>query len=139
MPQVPGYILVVEDDDNAREMIKRALEKDGWQVGVAENGREAMQSVSRQLPDLILLDLMMPELDGFGVVEELQKHDDWRDVPVVVLTAKQLSPAERLRLYGHVEGVVEKGSYDRTQLLEFASAPLGQMARGAKKVERVEG
>ena len=124
IPELSGRILVVEDDANTRAMMKRALEKEGWQVAEAENGREAMDAVARRPPDLILLDLMMPELDGFDVVEKLQKHEDWRDIPVVVVTAQQLSSGERGRLGEHVEGILEKGSYSRAQLLEFVSDSL---------------
>ena len=124
VPEMSARIMVVEDDANTRAMMKRVLEKEGWQVAEADNGRAAIDSIARELPDLILLDLMMPELDGFDVVEELQKHEDWRDIPVVVVTAKQLSSQERERLKGHVDGVLEKGSYSQAQLLEFVSGSL---------------
>ncbi len=124
VPEMSARIMVVEDDANTRAMMKRVLEKEGWQVAEAENGRAAIDSIARELPDLILLDLMMPELDGFDVVEELQKHADWRDIPVVVVTAKQLSSRERERLDGRVDGVLEKGSYSQAQLLEFVSGSL---------------
>ena len=119
VPEVSGLIMVVEDDANTRAMMRRALEREGWQVTEAENGRQAIDGVARELPDLILLDLMMPKLDGFQVVEELQKHEDWRHIPVIVVTAKHLTPSERERLNGHVEGVLQKGSYGREHLLEF--------------------
>ena len=124
IPGLSGRILGVEDDANTRAMMKRTLEKEGWQVAEAENGREAMETVARDPPDLILLDLMMPELDGFDVVEKLQKHEDWRCIPVVVVTAQQLASAEREHLNEHVDGILEKGSYSRGQLLEFVSDAL---------------
>jgi CheY-like chemotaxis protein len=127
--EVSAHIMVVEDDANTREMMKRVLEKEGWQVAEAEKGRAAIDSIARELPDLILLDLMMPELDGFDVVEELQKHEDWRLIPVVVVTAKQLSSPERERLNGYVDGVLEKGSYSQAQLLEFVSSSLKRSVR----------
>jgi CheY-like chemotaxis protein len=126
VPEVSSLIMVVEDDANTRAMMRRALEREGWQVTEAEHGREAMDGVAREPPDLILLDLMMPKLDGFEVVEELQKHEDWRHIPVVVVTAKELSPSERERLNGYVEGVFQKGSYSREHLLESVGRLLRQ-------------
>jgi|GEM_PF-3980314 len=72
----------------------------------------------------------MPELDGFDVLEELQKHDDWRDIPVVILTAEPLSAEDRKRLHGYFEGILEKGSCSRTQLLEIVGRSIKRPAQG---------
>jgi CheY-like chemotaxis protein len=74
-------VLVVEDDAPTREVIKRALERDGWAVSEADNGRRGLQSVARHVPDLIVLDLMMPEMDGFEFVAELRKSESGRKIP----------------------------------------------------------
>jgi signal transduction histidine kinase/DNA-binding response OmpR family regulator len=108
-------VLVVEDDGPTREVIKRTLERDGWAVTEAENGRRGLQSLARQVPDLILLDLMMPEMDGFEFVAELRKSDSGRRIPVVVVTAKDLSEDERRKL-GGVKRVLHKGSFSREEL-----------------------
>jgi CheY-like chemotaxis protein/nitrogen-specific signal transduction histidine kinase len=108
-------VLVVEDDGPTREVIKRTLERDGWAVTEADNGRRGLQSVARQVPDLILLDLMMPEMDGFEFVAELRKSDSGRRIPVVVVTAKDLSEDERRKLSG-VKRVLHKGSFSREEL-----------------------
>jgi PAS domain S-box-containing protein len=113
----PGLVLLVEDDRAAREMLQRLLEKEGWQVGNAENGRVALGRVAEKRPQLILLDLMMPEMDGFEFVEELHKHKEWRSIPVVVVTAKDITTEERLRLNGYVAKILEKGTYSREELL----------------------
>ena len=109
-------VLVVEDDAPTREVIRRALEKDGWAVSEAENGRRGLASVARQVPDLILLDLMMPEMDGFEFVAELRKSESGRRIPVVVVTAKDLSQEDRRRLNGQVRRVLHKGSFSREEL-----------------------
>jgi signal transduction histidine kinase/CheY-like chemotaxis protein len=110
-------ILVVDDDPAAREVVRRQLERDGWQVEEAANGEEALAAVGKQRPALIVLDMVMPVLDGFGVVAELRAHESWRDIPVVVLTAKELSEIDREALNGGVRRVLQKGSLSRDALL----------------------
>ena len=90
-------------------MLRRTLENDGWTVSEAANGRVALERVRESVPDLILLDLMMPEMDGFEFVAELRKNDAWRSIPVVVVTAKDLTPEDRQRLEGNVREVFQKG------------------------------
>jgi CheY-like chemotaxis protein len=115
--------LVVEDDAAMREMLRRFLEKSNWVVAEASNGREALQFVARQQPALILLDLMMPEVDGFEVLTELNRHPEWRSIPVVVVTAKDLTEEDRLflnaslLLSGRSSGVLQKGGLSREDLL----------------------
>jgi signal transduction histidine kinase/DNA-binding response OmpR family regulator len=112
-----GSVLVVEDEAMTREVLQRTLEKDGWSVTVAENGRVALEQMNEQRPDLILLDLMMPEVDGFQVVRCLRESPDWRTIPVVVITAMELTPEERQLLNGSVARVLQKASYSREELL----------------------
>jgi CheY-like chemotaxis protein len=115
--------LVVEDDAAMREMLRRFLEKSDWVVAEASNGREALQFVARQQPALILLDLMMPEVDGFEVLTELNRHPEWRSIPVVVVTAKDLTEEDRLFLNGSLllsgrsSGILQKGRLSREDLL----------------------
>jgi signal transduction histidine kinase/CheY-like chemotaxis protein len=109
-------VLVVEDDASTREVIKRALERDGWSVNEADNGRRGLQSVARQVPDLIVLDLIMPEMDGFEFVAELRKSESGRKIPVVVVTAKEVTEEDRRRLNGQVRRVLHKGSFSREEL-----------------------
>ncbi len=110
-------VLVVDDDPAAREMVRRQLERAGWAVAEAANGREALDYLADQRPALILLDLVMPELDGFGVVSELRANEAWRDIPVVVLTAKDMTDADREALNGGVKAILQKGSLSRDALL----------------------
>jgi CheY-like chemotaxis protein len=113
----PSKILVVEDDAPMREMLRRMLEKEGWVVDEAENGRVALQQLPMGNPALILLDLMMPEMDGIEFVSELRKHEAWRSTPVVVITAKELTADDRLQLSRYVNRVFHKGAFSREMLL----------------------
>jgi CheY-like chemotaxis protein len=98
-------------------MLRRLLEQQGWTVTEAENGRIALQSVIETRPALILLDLMMPEMDGFEFLDELRKREGCGSIPTVVITAKDLTAQDRKRLNGGVDKVVQKGAYDRQELL----------------------
>jgi CheY-like chemotaxis protein len=109
--------LVVDDDPAAREMLRRLLEKEGWYVAEAENGRVALERLAERIPQLVLLDLIMPEMDGFEFVAVLRKHPEWKALPILVITAKDLTPEERLRLNGYVERILQKGATTRDQLL----------------------
>jgi signal transduction histidine kinase/DNA-binding response OmpR family regulator len=113
----PCPVLVVEDDPATRDVIRRTLEGDGWLVREADNGRVALQVVASQVPDLILLDLMMPEMDGFEFVAELRRNEAWRRVPVVVVTAKDLTREDRERLDGYVRRIFQKGAFSREELI----------------------
>jgi len=110
-------VLLVEDDPTTREMLRRMLEKEGWTVKEAENGRVGLERVQEKRPGLVLLDLMMPEMDGFGFVSELRKRVEWRDIPVVVVTAKDITAEDRALLNGSVEKILQKGAYSRENLL----------------------
>jgi signal transduction histidine kinase/CheY-like chemotaxis protein len=110
-------VLVVDDDAEVRQLLRRTLESEGFAIVEAENGRVALERLRGEPPSLILLDLMMPEMDGFEFVAALRRHEGWRAIPVVVITARDLSREDRERLNGHVEKILQKGTYDRDQLL----------------------
>jgi signal transduction histidine kinase/CheY-like chemotaxis protein len=112
----PRPVLVVEDDPATRDLVRRALERDGWIVSEADNGRRALESLSLTVPDLIVLDLMMPEMDGFEFVTELRRSEAGRRIPVVVVTAKEITAEDRTRLNGHVRRIFSKGSFSREEL-----------------------
>jgi CheY-like chemotaxis protein len=113
----PGHLLLVEDDEATRALIRQALEREGWAIAQAENGRVALDRVAEARPDVILLDLMMPEMDGFEFLAELRRQQDWRDIPVLIVTAMDLSDDDRRRLNGGVERIMQKGAYSRADLL----------------------
>jgi len=120
-----GPVLVVEDDAPTRAMLGKALGKGGWRVMEAENGRVALEEMEKNHPALILLDLMMPEMDGFEFLDTLRRRQPKRDVPVVVITAKTLTEADRRRLNGGVERVVQKHALDAESLLAEVRAVVG--------------
>ncbi len=124
-------VLVVEDDASTREMVRRTLEGEGWQVDEAENGRVALERVAARRPALILLDLMMPEMDGFEFVAQLRQKDEWRRIPVVVVTAKDLTTEDKLRLDGHVKKIFQKGSLSREELAQQIRSLLSSAPRPA--------
>ena len=109
--------LVVDDEAAGREILRLRLEGDGWSVAEAANGRLALDALQAGPPALILLDLMMPEMDGFQFLEELRKEPKWREIPVVVVTAKDLTAEDRVRLNRQVEIVLQKGAYQSEELL----------------------
>ncbi|HSG82478.1 MAG TPA: GAF domain-containing protein [Gemmatimonadota bacterium] len=102
-------VLLVEDDDDTRSLVRRALEKEGWTVTEAENGRVAMERLAEGRPALVLLDLMMPEMDGFEFLEAVRAQQETSSIPVVVITAKELTEEDRQRLNGGVERIIGKG------------------------------
>jgi signal transduction histidine kinase/CheY-like chemotaxis protein len=116
-PCPPCPVLLVEDDQKTREVTRTILEKEGWKVREAENGRVALESMERERPGLIVLDLMMPEMDGFEFVARVRKKLEWRSIPIVVLTAYDLTAKERRRLNGYVETILRKGGDSREALL----------------------
>lgn len=111
-------ILVVEDDPGIREMLCRQIKKANWQAIEAKNGIEALRKLKNHSPRLILSDLMMPEMDGFELVHRLRQHQDWQNIPVIVLTAKSITSEDRQKLNGEVSRIFEKGSYNRLELFE---------------------
>ena len=100
-----------------RDRLVQMLEQERWQVSEADNGRVALDRVAERRPSLILLDLMMPVMDGFEFVMELRKVEAWREIPIIVVTARDLSEEDRRRLNGEVVGLIQKGGMDRESLL----------------------
>ena len=116
-PGVKQTVLIVEDHAETREMLRRTLEKAGWAVTEASNGRVGLERMATTQPKLILLDLMMPEMDGFEFLEALRREGHPRRVPVIVITAKELTDEDRRRLNGGVERILQKGAVSGEQLL----------------------
>ncbi|MGH7968601.1 MAG: response regulator, partial [Limisphaerales bacterium] len=110
-------VLIVEDEPQTREMLRRTLAKESWQVMEAANGRIALEKLDGLVPALILLDLMMPEMDGFELMRELRKRAECRQVPVLVITAKDITEEDRRRLNGEVSRILRKGSLTMQELV----------------------
>jgi signal transduction histidine kinase/DNA-binding response OmpR family regulator len=124
-------VLVVDDDPVTRDVIGRMLRKHGWQTREATNGNECMIAVEKGKPAVILLDLMMPDMDGFEVLEVLRQDPRWQDIPVVVVTAKDLSREEADRLTQHAQRVFQKGGYQRGELIATVDAMIAKRADAA--------
>ena len=118
-PHESCSVLLVEDDPATREVMARTLEKAGWSVTGAGNGREALDRLVQGNPQLILLDLMMPVMDGFDFLLEMRANPEWQDIPVIVLTAKDLTEEDRRVLSGRVEQVVSKGAHARELVVKL--------------------
>ena len=112
-------VLLVDDDINARELVARSLQKTGCNVAEAGNGIEALEQIKVSEPCVILLDLMMPEMDGFEFLHRLRAEEAWQDIPVVVLTAKSLTEADQQILSGSIQEVVKKDSLSHDQIVEI--------------------
>ncbi|HSJ52537.1 MAG TPA: pyridoxal-phosphate dependent enzyme, partial [Anaerolineae bacterium] len=112
-------IAIVEDDPDARRLLRRVLQARGdYQIFEAAGGREGIALVREQHPDLVLLDLMMPEVDGFDVIDAIRACEDLADTRIIVITAKTLTGGERRRLSGQIESLLHKGSFLDDDLLE---------------------
>ncbi|HEY0968439.1 MAG TPA: response regulator [Opitutaceae bacterium] len=111
-------VMVVEDDSPSREVIVRLLEREGWASLSAENGRKAIELLKLHTPSVVLLDLLMPEMDGFSVLREMRANPVWRDIPVVVLTSLDLNGEVRRFLQQQAERVLQKGRYTKEELLK---------------------
>jgi signal transduction histidine kinase/CheY-like chemotaxis protein len=126
-----GPVLVVEDEPATRSMLRRILEKERCEVIEASNGREALERAAGSPPALVLLDLMMPEMDGFAFLQEFRRSPQGRHTPVVVLTAKDLTERERQQLHGAVARVLQKGEHSGEQVLAEVRRQLARVVPAA--------
>ena len=117
VPVRDGYILIVEDDEALRELLQRTLIEEGWSVRIAETGRAALDMIEQSRPGLILLDLRIPEIDGFDVIASIRSRPEFVRVPITVMTALDLGREDWERLTGRVEQVIQKGLYSRNRLM----------------------
>jgi len=112
-----GLVMVVEDDEIFRECLTNLIETQGWPVFKAENGQVALEHLDHKKPVLILLDLLMPVMNGFEFIKRLQDNEKWHSTPVVVLTSKNLSAEEQADLNQHVETIFQKNAYNQDDLI----------------------
>jgi threonine synthase len=116
----------VDDNPDVRRLIRRILQSQGnYSLFEATNGREAVELAKKEQPNLMILDLMMPEMDGFAVMDALKADVTTADIPIVVVTAKELTPSEKERLRGHVQTLMQKGDFLSDDLLDEVRALLG--------------
>ena len=122
-------VLVVEDDPTARSILRSIFTESGWKVTEAENGSVGISRLTDAQPDFIILDLLMPEMDGFEFLERLRQLPDFGAVPVVVLTAADLTPEDHLRLNGGVKQIILKTGLSRQELLKQLSQMISENTR----------
>lgn len=112
-------VLIVDDTPDALRLIRRILQSQGeYTIFEATNGKEAIHLAQEELPDLIILDLMMPEVDGFRVLDELKSKSETAPIPVIVVTAKDLTPNETKRLQGQIHALMQKGDFMNDELMD---------------------
>ena len=129
-------ILVVEDDPPTRLMVSRLIEREGWLAVPAENGRRALELLKTFTPSVVLLDLLMPEVDGFSVLREMRANPAWRDIPVVVLTSLDLTGEVRRLLQQQAERVLQKGRYTKEELLKEVRNAVAEFVHRGLKASR---
>jgi signal transduction histidine kinase/DNA-binding response OmpR family regulator len=112
-----GPILVIEDDPDTLEITCDLLVQAGWSIQAAENSIEAVEIIEKSPPILILLDLMMPGMDGFEVIKKLRYHPQWQLIPIIVITSVELSTSEYAQLSKQVQNIFQKGKYELQDLL----------------------
>jgi CheY-like chemotaxis protein len=126
-------VLVVDDQADDILLIRRILEAQAsYSIIEASNGKEGMEQVNRRIPDLIILDLNMPEMNGFAMIEALKGNEKTRSVPIIIVSAEDLSHEDQQRLTGRVEVLLHKGIFTENELLEDVSQALGRIRRGEK-------
>ncbi|HWO00271.1 MAG TPA: response regulator [Blastocatellia bacterium] len=128
----PGRVLVVDDDPDALDLVLAMIGDRGYEIQTATNGREALDQIACAKPDAIILDLMLPEMDGFEVVHRLSLNPEWRSIPVVLLTARDLSHEERRALDIGTARIIQKGNFSRDELLAELGTVIGATAEQTK-------
>ncbi len=121
------HIVIVEDNPDAARLLRRILQtRRDFQVSEAYTGKEGLDLIRKSPPDLILLDLMMPDMDGFAMLDHLKTEARLQDIPVIVITAKELTQEERQHLQGQIKMLLQKGSFMDGDLVEEIDALLGK-------------
>jgi CheY-like chemotaxis protein len=132
----PLKVLVVDDEPADRKLLADLLVAEGGQVSTATNGQEALERLQIERPDLVILDLMMPQIDGFGVVEAIRTRPDCQEVPILIVTSKDLTEDDRNRLKGRIQALVAKQKLTPERFYQQLSI-LGLLRR--KAIEFSEG
>jgi signal transduction histidine kinase/CheY-like chemotaxis protein len=132
-------ILIVDDDRDVCDLLERILRGAGWTTRTAGNGKLALEAIAAEQPALVLLDLMMPVMDGFSFLTELRRRPEWAATPVIVVTAKELTREERDWLNGQVRDVLQKGLYSRDDLLREVRENILAAGKGSVLLKEAEG
>lgn len=111
------HVLIVDDDTDACERLREMLERDGWNVRIANNGATGLAAMADKVPDLVLVDLVMPEMDGYSFIREVRKSERYSAVPLVVMTAEDITTKKVRQLSEQTEGIVQKGAMPMSDLV----------------------
>jgi threonine synthase len=116
-------VVIIDDTFEARRLVRRILQSQGnYTIFEAANGKEGLEIISRERPDLLILDLMMPEMDGFSVLDALRANPETAHIPVIVSTAKELTAEEKARLQGQIQALMQKGDFMNDEFLDEVRA-----------------
>ena len=126
LPDGRGSVLVVDDEESVRRLVLETLRTNGFELREAASGEEALAEIASRTPDALILDLVMPGLDGFAVLERLQDNPETRLLPVIVLTARRLSSEERRLLSDRTISLLEKSAYSPSDLREIVARAISQ-------------
>src|SRR5690606_18984459 len=131
------HLLVVEDDEDIRGLLCGYLREQHWRVTEAADGLVALEQLRRSRPDVILVDLLLPRMNGLDLIEQVRRHPDWRTIPILVVTAADLVSDQGYPLQGHVEEVLRKGPYTREELFQEIRSRVANLNanRGGQKLE----
>jgi threonine synthase len=125
-PERFPHVTIVDDSPEARRLIRRILQSQGnFSISEAENGQQAIKLIEKERPDLVILDLMMPEVDGFAVLDALRAKQETANIPVIVATAKELTPEEKGKLKGQIQALMQKGDFLSDEFLDEVKGLLG--------------
>ncbi|MCB9098797.1 MAG: GAF domain-containing protein [Anaerolineales bacterium] len=132
-------VLIVDDKADDILLTRRMLEAQGnYSISEAYNGKEGLELIKRKKPDLIILDLNMPEMDGFTMIEELKANENTRSIPIIIVSGEQVTPEQRDKLTDQVEVLLEKSIFTENELLEDVSQALARLRQEEKKRSRSE-
>jgi CheY-like chemotaxis protein len=127
-------LLVIDDDPATRQLLRRRLGREGFRVEAARDGPEGLTLARELRPDIVTLDLLMPDMDGWAVLAALKADPDLADIPVIVLTAGDITAEDRTRLNGRVARVLQKGALSLEELLAEASLLVTRRVRERAEV-----
>ena len=119
-----SQVLIIDDDSDTREMLSRTIASVGCTVTQASGGAMALNRMREQKPSVVLLDIMMPEMDGFEFLEHLRQEPAWMDIKVIIVSAKDLTTEDLEWLNSRSTQIFQKGIYNRHELIETVSAAL---------------
>jgi signal transduction histidine kinase len=131
-PHHPNLLMVVDDDASITRLFAHLLIREGYSVSTANGGREAITQINERKPEVLLLDLMMPEMDGFEVLASIEANPALKGIRIFILTSKDLTPEERQKLEPRVEMILQKGSQDRLEIVALINENMKRNRPGSR-------